>query len=408
MFGGIFSFNANAQNEKRQILHFTSIVCHAAFSCIPDTIVSNQVDFYNYSTGPSTNWKWYFGDGDSSTLFQPNHLYLSTGPYTVCLIMYDTITSCTDSVFQSVMATANCETFFYYFNTIVPNAIRFSGVQVSISQFPSYAFWDFGDGSYSDLRIVTHTYSTVGTYNVCFEAYDSSVNCFCSQCQNVIVSNYEPHTKISVCDGAWHNPGTWNTISIPTPDDTVLVYNQVSLDSNVTMSLTGLIYVDTLGSLCGHDTVQGGIIQFGPVYVDWFLFHSLIESWSDFSVFDCLYGWGADTGSAGFQALPSSFPFNCAPPNSCLTSSEDLIINSDNVILYPNPTSGTFTLSYNSKFSTLNSQLHIYDVMGREVYTQAINNSTQSTINISQLSNGVYFYQLTNGVDTYRGKIVKQ
>ena len=82
------------------------------------------------------------------------------------------------------------------------------------------------------------------------------------------------------------------------------------------------------------------------------------------------------------------------------------------ITLYPNPTFGTFTLSYNSQLSParagLNSQLVIMDVLGQEVYTQAITNPNQTTINVSQLSNGVYFYQLTNGMETYRGKFVKE
>ena len=76
--------------------------------------------------------------------------------------------------------------------------------------------------------------------------------------------------------------------------------------------------------------------------------------------------------------------------------------------IYPNPNTGIFTLSYNSQTPILNPQLKIYDVLGQEVYTQAITNPTQSTINIPQLSNGVYFYQLTNGKETYRGKFVKE
>ena len=76
--------------------------------------------------------------------------------------------------------------------------------------------------------------------------------------------------------------------------------------------------------------------------------------------------------------------------------------------LYPNPTSGTFTLSYNSQLSIPNSQLKIYDVLGQEVYTQPITNPNQTTINISQLSNGVYFYQLINNKETLRGKFIKQ
>ena len=85
-------------------------------------------------------------------------------------------------------------------------------------------------------------------------------------------------------------------------------------------------------------------------------------------------------------------------------------INKINAVLdiYPNPTSGTFTLSYNSQLSILNSQLKIYDVLGQEVYTQSITNPNQTTITVSQLSNGVYFYKLTNNKETYRGKFVKE
>ena len=82
--------------------------------------------------------------------------------------------------------------------------------------------------------------------------------------------------------------------------------------------------------------------------------------------------------------------------------------NESDVNIYPNPTFGTFTFSYNSQTPILNSQLKIYDVLGQEVYTQAITNPNQTTINVSQLSNGVYFYQLTNNTETYRGKFLKE
>jgi hypothetical protein len=76
--------------------------------------------------------------------------------------------------------------------------------------------------------------------------------------------------------------------------------------------------------------------------------------------------------------------------------------------LYPNPTSGTFTLTYNSQLSILHSQFKIYDVTGREVYSQPIINQESTIINVSNLSNGIYFYQLINKEETYRGKFVKE
>jgi len=95
-----------------------------------------------------------------------------------------------------------------------------------------------------------------------------------------------------------------------------------------------------------------------------------------------------------------------------VTSTQNIpseIINTINI--YPNPTSGTFTLTYNSQLSLLNSQLIITDVLGRAVYHQAIINPNNTTINISQLSNGVYFYEIQSGNSTgsltgMRGKIV--
>src|ERR1035438_7798988 len=83
---------------------------------------------------------------------------------------------------------------------------------------------------------------------------------------------------------------------------------------------------------------------------------------------------------------PPPADFNCSyarMPNI------DTVTSQPKISLYPNPTSGTFTLSYNSQLSLLNSQLKIYDVLGQEVYQQQINQSSQTTINISQLSNGV-------------------
>ena len=50
--------------------------------------------------------------------------------------------------------------------------------------------------------------------------------------------------KISVCDGNWTNPGTWNTGQIPFTSDTVLIYNDVVLDTDVIIVNPGLIYVE--------------------------------------------------------------------------------------------------------------------------------------------------------------------
>ena len=90
----------------------------------------------------------------------------------------------------------------------------------------------------------------------------------------------------------------------------------------------------------------------------------------------------------------------------CSSSGIDEIKTTSSISLYPNPTNGIFTLSYNSQLFILHSQFKIYDVAGREVYTQPIINQESAIINVSNLSNGIYFYQLINNTETYRGKFV--
>ena len=82
------------------------------------------------------------------------------------------------------------------------------------------------------------------------------------------------------------------------------------------------------------------------------------------------------------------------------------VIGQNGIVVYPNPATNTITLS-ESKLSP-NQQLLIINILGEEIYHKAINNSTQTTIDVSQWSNGVYFYQIRGDKETLQGKFVKQ
>jgi len=96
-----------------------------------------------------------------------------------------------------------------------------------------------------------------------------------------------------------------------------------------------------------------------------------------------------------------------------LTTGINPISNKESISIYPNPASSTISIrNYVPNLSGRNGEIRITDVLGNEIYHQAINKPSQSTIDISQWSNGVYFYQLTiptqSGTETYRGKFVKE
>jgi hypothetical protein len=77
-------------------------------------------------------------------------------------------------------------------------------------------------------------------------------------------------------------------------------------------------------------------------------------------------------------------------------SSQSLEQNS--ISLYPNPNSGTFTLSYHLPQSGIpNSELRITDITGRTLYSYSIDNMSIVNYQLSiPLSSGIYFWQMVN------------
>jgi PKD repeat protein len=76
----------------------TPASCLALFNIADDTTTSdpNALYIYNLSYGSTLSYLWDFGDGSTSTLATPSHIYSTTGPYTLCLAV-DNGSGCTDT-----------------------------------------------------------------------------------------------------------------------------------------------------------------------------------------------------------------------------------------------------------------------------------------------------------------------
>ena len=117
------------------------------------------VDFTNLSSGADSTW-WEFGDGGTSNLTDPLHLY-ANGSYQVLLITqnacgFDTLA---DSIFiqcNDPHPIANFGWNQFFFN------ITFSDSSTDATSW----HWDFGDGSTSLLRNPNHTYVSSNMYIV--------------------------------------------------------------------------------------------------------------------------------------------------------------------------------------------------------------------------------------------------
>ena len=78
-------------------------------------------------------------------------------------------------------------------------------------------------------------------------------------------------------------------------------------------------------------------------------------------------------------------------------------VSENNFSVYPNPVSSTITLQ--SNFDLENEEVKIVTVLGETVLTQKINNTT---IDVSELNNGIYFIQIRANKYLFTKKIIKQ
>ncbi len=146
--------------------------------CVPYT-----AEFKNLSLG-GTDWLWEFGDGDTSTLFEPTHTYAATGTYNVRLIAIDTSTCNkrdTSAYFAITVFPIPTAAFTWTPNPPVENTItRFTNQSLGASRY----LWDFGDGTSSTLVNPTHLYNATGIYKATLYAFNVA-DCVDSLTQDV-------------------------------------------------------------------------------------------------------------------------------------------------------------------------------------------------------------------------------
>ncbi len=134
--------------------------------CLNDTM-----NFINQSTIPNgtiTDWKWDFGDGNTSVIQNPNHIYtVNSQLFDVQLIVTSNL-GCKDTILQTVnvlpvpvfnfspVIASGCEGDILQFN----DSSSISGATITTWQ------WNFGDGFNSFSANPTHIYNTAGNYFV--------------------------------------------------------------------------------------------------------------------------------------------------------------------------------------------------------------------------------------------------
>jgi len=128
-----------------------------------------NVGFTDQSTGTITSRTWDFGDGGSSTLQNPSHVYAAPGTYAVSLTVSGS--GCNDTEtkagFVTVGAAPTAQFSASTTSGSAPLQVDFTDLSAGT---PTGWSWDFGDGGSGTTQDATHTFTTPGTYTVTLTA----------------------------------------------------------------------------------------------------------------------------------------------------------------------------------------------------------------------------------------------
>ncbi|HIN39893.1 MAG TPA: T9SS type A sorting domain-containing protein, partial [Flavobacteriales bacterium] len=91
-------------------------------------------------------------------------------------------------------------------------------------------------------------------------------------------------------------------------------------------------------------------------------------------------------------------------PNQIIISVEELI-NDENLLIYPNPTNSIVTIEHKIE-ANHKSSVYLVDVSGKEIFRRDNLSGTKNTFNFSDLSNGLYFLTLNNGINKFTEKLI--
>jgi PKD repeat protein len=172
----------------------------AAIANVTYTVTGVQVVFDATVTGSAPlTFAWTFGDGGTSNLEDPTHVYAATGCYTVTLTVSN---ECGQDTWQEQIcvceAVAGVDFTWMPTTPWVGETVDFSG-SISAGSPPLIWRWDFGDGTTGAGKNVLHAFATPGDHLVTLTVLNG-----CGQAvaeHTVTVRNYYYYYYLPIISG---------------------------------------------------------------------------------------------------------------------------------------------------------------------------------------------------------------
>ncbi|ALI98414.1 gliding motility-associated C-terminal domain-containing protein [Rufibacter tibetensis] len=154
-----YSAGANVTNLNQNITVASDSICEG-----------NNIQFKGFAVYTPLSWKWYFGDGTTSTEKDPIHSFPKAGKYNVSLVTTKSNgNDCDsqDSTYIEVDIYPNPVANFTYDVACSNDSTRFRDASKITTGESIVAWkWEFGDGSTSTKQNPAHKFKNPGTYSV--------------------------------------------------------------------------------------------------------------------------------------------------------------------------------------------------------------------------------------------------
>ncbi|MCB9048754.1 MAG: PKD domain-containing protein [Lewinellaceae bacterium] len=129
-----------------------------------------RVSFTDQTSGLPVSWNWTFEGGNPSTSTSPNPIvdYETPGLYAVTLVTTNALGTTSNAVQQGYVEIFPEPVASYSMQASPGNlTVQFTNTSTGADSW----YWDFGDGTNSNLKNPTHTYAANGTYTATLTAY---------------------------------------------------------------------------------------------------------------------------------------------------------------------------------------------------------------------------------------------
>jgi gliding motility-associated-like protein len=424
---GVFSVNLTATSDRGctdqtqqfiTVYPFPTVNFSALPVCENDTVRFTNLSFI--SSG-NLNYYWQFGDGSSSLMFEPQHVYTDTsGNIPVTLIATSNF-GCADTITKNAVIYPAPDVDFTFRNSCFGESVKLTNTSSVSGGNIKSIFWNFGDTEVSQQTSPEKIYAAPGTYNISLTV-ESNRGCVDSAVKAVIVyplpdATIRPLGRHPFCYGdsvilsagslidtyVWSTGDSTRTITINYAD-----YFSVTVTSvygcTATDGFNTIVYSLPPANAGNDTTISKGFDAYlngsGGIIYEW----SPTETLSDANI----------SNPVASPLETTTYTITVTDENQCrnfddviVTVLEDYLLLVTNVIT-PNEDGA------NDKFEIINietypeAELLIYDRWGTELYMQMpYNNDWGGTYKGKPLPDGTYYYVIRfKGVEKlYKGSV---